>query len=56
MIGVVIRGDSVAQADIDRLFNPFFTTKEHGTGLGLPVRIRSCGRWAVPFLAQANAG
>lgn len=36
-IRVVDHGSGVASEDIDKLFNPFFTTKETGTGLGLPV-------------------
>ena len=30
-------GGGIPQQDMKRIFQPFFTTKEHGTGLGLPV-------------------
>jgi signal transduction histidine kinase len=30
-------GPGVMEEDIERIFEPFYSTKEHGTGLGLPV-------------------
>jgi len=30
-------GKGISKSDMDNIFNPFFTTKEEGTGLGLPL-------------------
>jgi signal transduction histidine kinase len=37
MICVRDQGPGIPEEDIDKIFNPFFTTKEAGTGLGLSV-------------------
>jgi signal transduction histidine kinase len=55
-IGVADQGHGVAPAHIDRLFDLFFTTKEHGTGLGLPVAHQIVRQMGGSLVAHANAG
>jgi signal transduction histidine kinase len=37
VVGVSDTGGGIPQAVLDEVFNPFFTTKEAGTGLGLTL-------------------
>jgi len=53
-------GIGIPEADRDRLFNPFFTTKPvgHGTGLGLSVseRIVKFHGGSIKFMTEVNRG
>jgi two-component system, NtrC family, sensor histidine kinase HydH len=53
-IRVTDAGCGVPAEDIDKLFNPFFTTKESGTGLGLPVAHQIVGQMGGLLTAHRN--
>lgn len=36
-IAVQDDGDGISKTELDKIFNPFYTTKQHGTGLGLAI-------------------
>jgi two-component system, NtrC family, sensor histidine kinase PilS len=42
MIDVIDRGPGIPPAVAERLFTPFYTTSEHGTGLGLYIAKQLC--------------
>ena len=52
-------GPGIPAADLDRIFNPFFTTKEKGTGLGLAITYRiiqnHCGQISVKNSSAGGA-
>jgi two-component system, NtrC family, sensor histidine kinase HydH len=42
-VSFIDHGDGIPEDDIKKLFVPFFTTKQKGTGLGLPISQRLLG-------------
>lgn len=50
-------GCGIAAADIDRIFNPFFTTKkQHGTGLGLAITYAIIRRYGGRITVESVPG
>jgi signal transduction histidine kinase len=51
-------GTGIRAEDRSKMFTPFFTTKEHGTGLGLPIsqKIASFHNGAITYQSTEGAG
>jgi len=51
-------GRGIAPADADKVFNPFFTTKSSGTGLGLALthKIITDHRGLITFRSRLGSG
>lgn len=41
IVSIADTGCGISEAEIDKVFTPFFTTKEKGTGLGLAVAVKT---------------
>jgi signal transduction histidine kinase len=54
VIEVVDQGSGIAPENQDKVFNPFFTTKESGTGLGLAVAHQIVSQHGGTLRAQGN--
>jgi len=51
-------GAGIRNEDKPKMFTPFFTTKEHGTGLGLPIsqKIASFHNGVITYESTEGAG
>lgn len=51
-------GPGVSEKDLDKIFNPFFTTKTHGTGLGLAIakKIAELHRGKIEYTSPQGGG
>ncbi|MBN2317535.1 MAG: DUF4118 domain-containing protein [Acidobacteria bacterium] len=56
IVEVVDEGTGVAPEDLDRIFTPFFTTRENGTGLGLAVANQIIMQHGGILEARINTG
>lgn len=57
-LSVADTGSGIRSKDMDKIFNPFFTTKDTGIGLGLAIvhRLVECHGGAVAADTNANGG
>jgi len=55
-VSVRDRGRGIAPADLGRLFEPFFSRRENGTGLGLFVSLGLARGWGGDILVESAQG
>ncbi len=53
---VTDQGSGIRQEDLDKIFNPFFTTREQGTGLGLAITKRLISHLQGHISIQSEPG
>jgi signal transduction histidine kinase len=49
-------GTGVPQEDLDKMFEPYFSTKEHGTGLGLAIARKAVEEHGGEIRAERREG
>ncbi len=54
-VAVIDRGSGIATADLENIFNPFFTTKSAGVGLGLAIVSKIVDEHRGKILVESDA-
>jgi signal transduction histidine kinase len=57
-ISISDNGKGISEPDIERIFKPFYTTRQDGTGLGLAIvkRIIDQNNWRIEVESEINRG
>lgn len=57
-LSVIDNGQGIEQKNIEKIFKPFYTTKEEGTGLGLSIvkRIVDQNKWDIKVSSKTDEG
>jgi two-component system sensor histidine kinase HydH len=55
-VAVIDRGSGIAAANLENIFNPFFTTKKEGVGLGLAIVSKIVGEHQGRILVDSEVG
>ncbi|MFQ5770607.1 MAG: PAS domain-containing sensor histidine kinase [bacterium] len=53
---VADNGSGIPEGEMENIFKPFYTTKEHGTGLGLPITKRIIEEYNWNFHIESKVG
>jgi two-component system sensor histidine kinase PilS (NtrC family) len=56
MLSIEDNGPGIPEKDMDRVFQPFYSTKKHGTGLGLAIVHRICTALKLNMTASSKLG
>ncbi len=58
IISIIDRGKGMTEDQLEKIFQPFYTTKKEGTGLGLSIvkRIVDENNWQIKVESKLNEG